>query len=275
MIDQALYRPFRPLMIVGAVLVLTGLMMGCGDDDESSSSAAAEHQEFDFNLEIETHAMDGTPVAGIPIVLDDNVVGFSDANGQFTATLRDRPGREIELSVEEIEGYALTSDDFPRTEKLQLTRSLEGNYRGVPINLEAQVRTTLLEYLTWVDLECDSRLDDEHCADVPILIDGEEKARTNHRGIAHFTFEGIPGEEHELTVVTDNDSVTIEPSNPTYQIELERKAMIFHIDQEFSDPDARSRPRPRPRPRPQPRPQPQPQPDPEPDDDDGGVIPLF
>ena len=273
MTDSRFVRQLAALIALSAGLAL--LFGGCGD---SSSDAPRPTPKFDFTLEVEAKGDDGSPVAGVPIRLDGQVVGFSDANGVFRAILNEEPGKEIQLAVDNPEGYVVTTEDLPRTKPLQITRSLEGEYRGIPIRLPVELHSTRMEYLTWIELSCGRRVSDEHCADVPILLDGQEQARTNHQGIAHFVFQGIPGEEHEFRVaIPQSDSVNLQPSHPTYRAELERRTTVFHIAEEFSAPSARARPRPRPSPRPRPQPQPQPQPDPTPEEDDSGsgVIPLF
>ena len=264
-------HPMRARLV--SLLLLSGLAMlisACGEEQQPQ-----QVPEYDFTIEVNTLSTDDAPVPGVPVRLDGNVVGFTDADGTFKGVLRERPGEEIELAIDKVDGYHIDSDDMSKQATLQITRSLEGEYRGLPVNLRTEMRSTILEYLSWVGLSCDSRLDDEHCQNVPILLDGEEMARTDSAGFAHFVFDGIPGEEHELSVdMSASDSTTIEPSSPSYTIELERSATVFHINEEFTDPTVRRRPRPRPRP--QPRPQPQPS---EPDEDEGsssgGAIPLF
>ena len=277
MIDHFSHRA-RSLSLVSALCCsLLLALLGCGD----SGGGQAQPQQvpdYDFNLELEARsASDNGPVAGVPIRVDGNVVGFTDANGKFRGVLRDQPGKEIELGFDEPEGYRLMTEGFPRTADLQITRALDGGYRGIPIRMSAEFHVILLEYLTWVELSCDDKLADDYCRDVPVLMDGQEVGRTNHNGFTHFVFRGLPGETHEVRVDTPrSDSVNMQPANPTYQIELERKATIFHLNQEFTDPDARpARRRPARRATPRPTPRPTPQPQAEEDDSGSSVIPLF
>lgn len=266
--------PLHLLLIAALSLFSIGVLAACGDDDDSDGP---QQLTFDFPLEIETRTVtDQTPLSGVPVRIDGEVVGFTDADGKFAATMRDDAGKEIELAVDEIEGYTIidNDDELPKMEKLQVKPSIEGEYRGIPIRLSVDLHSTLFEYLTWIELECDDQLDDEHCGELPVLVDGEEKVRTNHDGFAHFSFEAIPGETVEVSIDTSEvDDITVEPASPTYQLELDREATIFHIAEEFTDPDARPAPRPRRR---APRPTPRPQPQPEPEEEEGdGVIPLF
>ncbi len=267
-------RPSLPPHLVMVLLLASCLVWAsaCGDEQQQPQQVP----EYEFPIEVSTLTIDESPVAGVPVRIDGSVVGFTDAEGVFKGTLLERPGEEIELSIDEMEGYYVDSEDTRESTTLKITRSLEGNYRGLPVTLRAELQSTVLEYLTWVQLNCDNNLDDEHCENVPILLDGEEMARTDSTGFAHFVFEGNPGEEHEFRVdMSDSGSVTIEPSSPRYEIELERNGMVFHINEEFTDPTVRTRRRARPRPRPRPQPQPQPQPEPEPEEESSGVIPLF
>ncbi len=227
------------LLSLCVLLAAAALQWGCGDDEPQ------ELPYYEFSLEVEASDLDGNSVAGIPVLLDDQVVGFTDADGVFEAILLEQPTQVIHLAVDEIEGYRI-ADEEPSIEKtLQIAPRLDGDgHRGIPVSLRVDFRSTFMDYLTWVQIECDDDLDDENCEDVPVLLDDEELVRTDNNGFAHFSFQGLPGDDHTLRLEMpehdpdDDDSVKIEPEDTVYDIELSPDATVFYIAEEFTDPDA-------------------------------------
>ena len=271
---------FRPLALAASASVglLLVTMTACGGEEEQGPIP-----DFDYTIEVQATDLDDEPVAGVPVLLDDEVVGFTDASGVFQGVLQEQPDQVIRLSVDDVEGYRATDNDSLE-QTLQVTRSLDGDYRGVPVTLRADFRSVLRENLTWIELECDDDLDDKYCRDLPISLDDEEIARTDEQGRAHFTFDSVPGEPHRVSIETPihdpnaDDSVRVEPANPVYDFELGADATIFHISEVFTDPDAEDEPAPRPRrrARPQPQSEPEPEPEPEPEEEQRrGPIDLF
>lgn len=268
-------RLLAPNTAIVAAAVVAILAWGCGSDEPEQPR---ELPFFDFPLEVETTDRAGHPVPGVPVLLDDQLVGFTDADGLFEARLNEQPTKTVRLSVDEPEGYRLTDDVTSTEAELQVAESLDGEYRGIPVTLRTELESTLYEYLVWVDLDCDDDLDDQYCQGVPVELDGEPRAYTDARGHTHFTFESRPAQSHQvalpITVDDDDDAPTIEPADPVFEFETGIDAAIFHISEQFTDPDAAAAPAPRPRRRGQPR-QPDPPQQEEEPEDTGGPIQLF
>ena len=261
-------------ILVAATLAIAGLALGCGEDDVPPPTPS----QFEFGIEVNAVDAAQNPIPGVPVMLDGNVVGFTGADGKFEGSLVDQPTREIELAVKEIDGYRLATEGTNST-TLRVSESLNGELRGIPVSLRAELHSIRSTFVTWIDLSCDEHLDDKHCANLPVFLDGKEVARTDHRGAAHFTFEEVPSSTPEITIRTprydanDENSVMMEPRNPSFVMELSHDATIFAIAQEFTDPAARraaeqapprrTRVRRAPRPRAQPAPTPEPEPEPE------------
>ncbi len=268
-----------PGLALGLILLFvvgTMALTGCGEEEQQ------ELPFFDFPIEVRATDLNGDPVPGIPVLLDDNVVGLTDADGTFEAELLEQPTKTVRLAVEEIEGYRIADEQPSLETNLQIAPRVDGDgYRGIPVSLRVTFRSTFMDYLTWIDLDCDDDLDDEYCEDVPILLDGEKMVRTDGLGFAHFAFTGIPGDTYTITVdmpehdPDDDDSVRIEPENRTYELELGPDATVFYIQQEFTDPDAPQTPQWRPRPRPQPQPSPSTSPSSDSGDDGSRIRTIF
>ena len=254
------------LMTLG--LLLSSVLLACGDSDPGPPPPPPE---FEFGLEVVVTNPGDEPIAGVPVLLDGAVVGFTDAAGRFEGYLVEAPGIEIELGVRAIDGYRIRTERS-KIHQLSVSRGLEGNIRGIPITHRVEMISVRNEYLGWFSVTCDQYLDDKHCSNLPILLDGEEVARTDHRGIAQFVFPGVPEQEVTFTIQTPDlspdENVMIEPRRPRFTAKLDHDATIFRASQEFTDPVARRaaerrpvRRAPRPRPRPA-TPTPAPQPDP-------------
>ena len=224
-------------------LALAGafFLAACGGEEEVGPPPT-----FDFSLEVEATDVDDNPVSGVPVLVDEQLVGFTDAGGLFRATVNEVPGTLIHLAAESAEGYALMTEN-PRLEsELRLTQGMDGQPRGVPTTLRVQLQSVVYDYMTWINVDCDSKIDDEHCKGLAILFEGEEIARTDSRGYAHFSFEGYPGETRELQVLTPEpgeDKPTFKPANPSYELELGANPVVFHVAESFTDPTVEERPR--------------------------------
>lgn len=287
-------------LLAVAVAVTAVATFGCGDETDDQP----QMDEFDFPVEVEATDQEDEPVAGVPVLVDDRLVGFTDADGVFEATLSERPLETLRLSVEQPPGYRTVSDETSLEEQLQLVESLDGDIRGIPLTLRVQYESTLVEHLVWLDLDCEDGLDDEFCEDVPVILDDEPRSRTDRRGRAHFTFEGVPGEIHDVDIpitprpdepeddeddaeaVDDRDLPEIEPADPRYELRATSEPTVYHLQEQFTDPDARPTPSPSPGPSPAPAPSPDPPAEPdEPDEptveesddgeDDSDIIDLF
>ena len=257
--------------------ILAAFLLGCGDDE-----GPREIPDYDFDIEVETTTDDDIAVPGVPVELDGEVVGYTDSDGRFEATLREQPNELVELSIRDIDGYRILDDDTTIEETLRLVERLDGDgYRGVPVRQSIELQSTLQEHLLWVSIECDDDLDDSYCQDVPIELDGELMARTDRQGTAHFPFESTSGTEHNIAVVpeADDSDIDIEPDAPRYNIVAGAESSVFYIAETFTDPDPPRTYTPPPS-RPEPSPSPsssddEPQEVQEEDEDDSDIIQLF
>ncbi len=233
-----LSRSLRSLSALLSISLLATLGLGCGAEEEVFNPA---YHQFEFPIEVEAKDSADNPVAGVPVVLDGNVVGYTGADGLFEGILWEYGETEVTLAVREPEGYRLVSGQ-EKTEHLRITEGLDGYLRGLAVTLRPELQSVQTEYMAWVQISCDQYLDDKHCKDRPVLLDGQEIARTDEHGQARVTFIGVPDTKATLSIRTPvhdpsaEDSVWMFPPNPNYPIELGYDATIFRVNQEFSDP---------------------------------------
>lgn len=208
--------------------IALGLLSACGEEPPPPPPPVKE-----YRLEVSAKE-EGNPVALVPVQLDGKVVGYTDRDGVFTATITERPGKQVTLSVGDIEGYKASSDTEV-TEALRLTSA----GIGIPIALDVTYESLRREYMVWVSLDCsDKSMPAEFCVNLPVLKDGNEIARTDEYGQAHATFHEIPQREIKITVDTPtvnplSDPVIPVPEDPTYPITLDFQSQVYLIEDGF------------------------------------------
>lgn len=267
-----------------AALVLAATIVGCGEEEKKGPPPT-----FPFDIEVSVVDENDNGVAGAPIELDGKTVGYTDREGLFEGVLTERRGAEIELSVGSMDDYDIP-EEARTAEKLRLKKSLDDKVESVPVTMQAEITSRRTSYLVWIEVECDKYLsEDDRCEEMPVLVDGEEYARTDSRGGAHFLINEVPEETVEIAIETpeppedddDDDAFTIEPEDPTYEVELGLEPEVLVIRERFTDPKAKEeaeKPDPPPQPRPKPKPKPKPSDSGDSGDDkkkDDGPIELF
>lgn len=220
-----------PKTTIAFILLLGGsFLIGCGDD----APPPAPPQKFDYAVEVAVTDGQENPLPQVAVTIDGQVVGHTDADGKFTGTINDFAEKSLELGVVAPPGYRFAPDTDKVTEMLRTT-TVNGQQSGVPLYLAAQAESLQSDYLIWVKAVCEGNLS---CADWPVTLDGEEKARTNALGYAHFSFTGQPRNDVEIAIGTPAKT---SPANPTYTVSLDVDASVYRLEQSFVDPTAPKR----------------------------------
>ncbi len=231
------FLPFSPVAgLLAAVLMLSSLTLGaCGDPPPPPMPS-----EFEFSIEAFVYDQNDAPVARVPILIDGQVVGYSDKDGAFVAKILESPNTDIELSLGDLSGYRFTSDNVVR-ETLVVRQGVGGAPVGLPITLRASVHSLKNSYLAWVKINCDDSLREGSCENMPIKLDDKVVATTDNQGKAHFAFEGIIGKKSLVTIDTpvyqkDSDYyVVFDPKQPSFELNLGIDNTVFVIEESFTD----------------------------------------
>lgn len=230
------HRSIYKTGLLTALLALSACMINaCGDPPPPSGPS-----EIDFGLEVYVYDQNDAPVAKVPVLVDGQVVGYTDKNGTFAARIIEKPNTPIEISAGNLSGYRFTSDQILQ-DTLTVRQGVDGNFVGIPLTLRTTVHSLKNSYLTWVQLKCDESLQEDACANLPLKLDGKEIARTDQDGKAHFAFEGIIGTKSVVTVDTpvfDKDSedyVVFDPKQPSFELNLGLDNTVFVIEESFTD----------------------------------------
>ncbi|RAL24803.1 hypothetical protein DL240_00915 [Lujinxingia litoralis] len=240
----SMFRPSLPLRhtLTGTLLLSLALsLVACESEPQGPPPPPPE---FNFPVDVQVTDGAGQPVHSVAVELDGQVVGFTGADGTFKATLVEKPNTNVTLKVSAPEGYRV-ADGGEITEALRVTEVIGGQYSGLPLTLKPKVVSLRHTFMGWVQTSCDERMREGSCEGLPVLVDGQEVARTDFTGAAQFSFEGIPGQSAKVSIRTpeydpnDDDSALFEPRNPEFELALGYTATIFRIDQNFVDPAAK------------------------------------
>ncbi len=240
-------RKLAPQIALATITAtLLGTLVGCGEDPPPPPPP-----KHDFTVEVEVTDTDENPLPRVPVTLDGRVVGHTDKDGKFSGKLTELAGTDVTLGVKDIEGYRFVNEETSVMEKLKTT-TVNGEKSGVPLFLQIQAESITKEYLVWVEAKCGDGLEGE-CEDLPVLLDGEEVARTNPLGFAHFSFSDVPQNDLKLTIDTPDpegdDETKLSPADPEYALTLDLDSHIYLIEESFENPDAKKTKKRRRRPR--------------------------
>lgn len=220
--------------------LLTFAAFGCGEEPPPPPPPTVD---FPVTVTVKTETDIGVPK--VPVLFGDKLVGYTDADGEFRASLRRQAGSELELSVGEASGFRYVSETSVK-ESLK-SNNVGGSMTGVPLLLNVTAQSQRNDYFFWVRAKCDSKLDSEMCGGREIKIDGEVVATTNDLGYAQFTIAEVPETEVKVEIDTpdydaeERGAVGMEPKDPTYTVALDLEPQIYHIEEEFTDALAKRR----------------------------------
>lgn len=230
-------------LLIGLLFMTTAALSACGGEEKKAAPST-----YKFPLEVSASDTNKEPVAGARVLVDGTAVGYTDRDGLFQAALTEQVGAEVTVSVEPPDGFKLDGD-ATTTQKMSLTENMTGKgKKRVPVSLQAQLASTRKDYLLWVDLQCDETLDSGQCIDVPLMIDGEEVARTNEQGIAHLTVERVPASTLNISIDTpeydgedEDEAWKMKPADSEWSVDLGTDSQVLVIEQAFTDPAAADR----------------------------------
>jgi len=221
------------------ILSTMGFVLSCGEEAPQGPPPDAQ-----FRLEVTAFDRDKEPIARVPVMVDGNVVGYTDKDGIFQAVVTETPGTELTLSAGELEGFRWLNESTEVTEPLRLNSA----GIGIPMALNIEGESRKKEYLVWVRVECDDSLDDENCKGLPVKLNGEEVAVTDDFGHAHFSLTEVPQEKLAITIDTPDanpltDEIVVHPEDPTFEAVLGLESQVFLLEQEFTNARVEEKPK--------------------------------
>ena len=198
----------RALALV-AVLGAAGLAAGCADDSGR------------FPVVVTTLTDDGQPLADLPVRVGRALAGKTDADGKLKIRVVGKEGARVAISVATPKGYRLAS----KAGAVVLRRLTDVEGDGRPLPIEHVVRFSPLERQYAVLVRAD-------VGGLPVEAFGTRQAVTNDKGVAIFLYEGTPGDELQVKLVTDGRP-DLRPQNPTQSFVLAARSEAYLVKQHF------------------------------------------
>ena len=158
----------------------------------------------------------GIPLQGVEFDVNGTIIGTSDQHGLIHTMLEGREGTTIDIHHTCPEGSASESD----TKSLALISFQSVDPSSNAAGLQMTVRCTPNERPVAFVVNADG------FADLPVLIDGDEVARTDESGLAHILMESLPNRNFQVQVATA-DFERLRPENPQRVFTLGAEPEVF------------------------------------------------
>lgn len=213
-------------VIAGAALALALALGACESPPEPAS----------FPVTFTANA--GDPLAGVDISIEGGKhLGQTGANGTLHVTLTGREGTAVPFRVQCPDGYRAPA----QMPVLRLRRFTGLDPATAARGIEVSIDCPPAERMAALVVRAGH-------ADLPVLAQGREVARTNAAGVAHALLELPPASTFRVVVDT-TAAPDLRPQNPETTLTLHDADEIFVIDPGFQVAKVEPPPEPRRRPK--------------------------
>jgi hypothetical protein len=186
------------------------------------SPGCAEEQGR-FPVVVTTTTDDGRPLPNLPVIVGKTPAGKTDAEGKLKIRVVGKEGARVAVTVPTPKGYRPAS-----TAGAVVLRRLadieSGGSRALPI--EHVVRFAPLQRQYAIMVRTDQ-------PGIPVETFGTRQAVTNERGVALFLYDGTPGDELQVKLVTDGHP-DLKPQNPTQSFLLATRSEAYLVKEHFT-----------------------------------------
>jgi hypothetical protein len=187
------------------------------------AAAGCSEEEGRFPVVVTTETDDGQPLADLPVTVGKTPAGKTDAAGKLKMRVVGKEGARIAISVATPKGYrpASTANGVV----LRRLGDIEGTGgRALPIEHVVKFAPLQRQYAVLVRAGI---------AGVPVETFGTKQAVTNDKGVAMFLYEGTPGDELQVKLVTDGRP-DLQPKNPTQSFLLATRSEAYLVKEHFT-----------------------------------------
>lgn len=198
----------RRALALAAVLG-AALAAGCSDDNGR------------FPVVITTVTDDGEALAGLPVSVGRSAAGKTDAEGKLRIRVVGKEGARVVINVATPKGYRLLGTSHAVI--LRRLTNVEGGGRPLPIEHVVRFAPLQRQYAVLVRAGV---------AGLPVEAFGTRQAVTNDKGVAIFLYEGTPGDELQVKLVTDGRP-DLRPQNPTQSFLLATRSEAYLVKERF------------------------------------------
>jgi hypothetical protein len=192
------------------LLVLAVALAGCVDDDAP------------FPIVVTAVTDDGAPVPELAVTVG-GTAGRSGPDGKLRLQVAGKEGARIPVAVTTPPGFRLAAP----ADAIVLRRltEIDGSRRR-PVPVEHTIRFAPLTRRYAILVRAG-------IAGLPVEIFGAQKSVTNDRGAALFLYEGTPGDELQVKLVTDRRP-DLRPQNPSQSFLLAPRSEAYLVKEHFT-----------------------------------------
>jgi hypothetical protein len=198
-------------MTARALVLVALLATGCSEEQGR------------FPIVVVTQTDDGKPLPGLPVTVGRAAAGKTDAEGKLRVRVPGKEGARIPITVATPQGYRAAAANGAVV--LRRLADIEGA-GGHELPVEHVVRFTPLTRAYAVLVRAG-------VPGLPVEIFGSKKALTNDKGVAMFLYEGAPGDEIAVKLVTDARP-ELRPQNPTQSFVLAPASEAYLVKEHFA-----------------------------------------
>jgi hypothetical protein len=179
-------------------------------------------EEGRYPVIVSTETDDGQPLPDLPVTVGKTPAGRTDANGKLKMRVVGKEGARVAITVDTPKGYraASTSDAVV----LRRLGGIDGTGHALPIEHVIKFSPLQRQYAVLVRAGV---------AGIPVETFGTQQAVTNGKGVAMFLYEGTPGDELQVKLVTDGHPDLL-PRNPTQSFLLATRSEAYLVKERFT-----------------------------------------
>jgi hypothetical protein len=192
-------------------LVIVALLAGCAEE------------EGRYPVVVTTQTDDGQPLADLPVTVGKTPAGKTDATGKLKMRVVGKEGARVVVSVATPKGYRAVSTS--NAVVLRRLVDIEGG-SGRPLPIEHTVKFAPLQRQYAVLVRTG-------VAGIPVETFGTQQAVTNDKGVASFLYEGTPGDELQVKLITDGHP-DLRPQNPSQSFLLAPRSEAYLVKEHFT-----------------------------------------
>ena len=227
-------RGFGPLMLLSAALC----QLGCNVTNSGNINAM---------VVITARREDSLPVSKAVIKIGDVALGSTDDKGELRAALSGPDGAMFKVLAVCPEGYDAGGETPPIVLGRFASLTKKDGSLEVAVQCIRRSRTAAILVRTRVErqkivVSADKKARKEVGAsemplpDVPILINGRERARTDELGLAHLTLEAPPETHVEVVMQTGSEALaSMRPRSPSQGLAVRQADDVYTVDQLFTE----------------------------------------
>ena len=187
-------------------------------------ASGCSEEEGRFPVVVTTETDDGQPLADLPVTVGRSSAGKTDATGKLKLRVVGREGARVAITVATPKGYRAASTTAGGVVLRRLTDIEGGSGRALPIEHVVKFAPLQRQYAVLVRTGIPG---------IAVETFGTKQAVTNDKGVAMFLYEGTPGDELQVKLVTDGRP-DLQPKNPMQSFLLATRSEAYLVKEHFA-----------------------------------------